>query len=117
MRKALIPFLVLGLLLLGVSPAMAAGEQVKAALPAQQDEVVQVVVPGAQHLSDSDLEQIRGENPILVAFAVGVAAGVVGNIIYEKWVKPRLFPKPKPKPQKCKCKCSCEAEASCPADR
>ena len=61
MRKALIPFLVLGLLLLGVSPAMAAGEQAKAALPAQQHEVVQVVVPKSIELSDEEIGDVQGQ--------------------------------------------------------
>ena len=75
MRKALVPFLVLGLLLLGVSPVMAAGEQVKAALPVQQDEVVQVVVPEGEALDDVYLSSEVGGNPALAVLAV-VAARV-----------------------------------------
>jgi len=77
MRKALIPFLVLGLLLLGVSPAMAAGEQVKAALPAQQDEVVQVVVPEGEELSTDELEKTIGEFDFFM-FSSGVFNAVNG---------------------------------------
>ena len=83
MRKSLVAVLTAGLLLLGVSPVWAAG-QAMAAVPAQQGEVVQVVVPGAQDLSDTDLAQIQGENPVVIAFAVGVAAGITANIVYEK---------------------------------
>ena len=105
-----------GMVLLGTAPVMAAGQAMQAAAPLQQSKVVQVVVPETQSLSDSDIELIRGENPFVIAFVVGVAAGVTANIVYEKWIKPHLFPKPKPKPQKCKCKCSCEAETTCPAN-
>jgi len=112
MRKGLVALLTAGLLLLGVSPVWAAG-QAMAAVPAQQDEVVQVVVPGGQNLSDFDLSQIQGENPV-VAFIVsraasvviGIVIGVAGNAIYDHYFKP------KPEPRKCKCECSCEATCS-----
>ncbi len=79
MRKALVPFLVLGLLLLGVSPVMAAGEQVKAALPAQQDEVVQVVVPEGEPVSEQALENTSGQG--LVGALIGGVLGGVGSAI------------------------------------
>lgn len=60
MRKSLVALLAAGLLLLGVTPVWAAG-QAMAAVPAQQDEVVQVVVPGGDALSEQELKEVKGE--------------------------------------------------------
>ena len=60
MRKSLVAVLTAGLLLLGVSPVWAAG-QAMAAVPAQQDEVVQVVVPEGTQVSDRALSETSGE--------------------------------------------------------
>lgn len=85
MRKALVPFLVLGLILLGMSPALAAGEQVKAAPPAQQNEVVQVVVPATDQMEDSlgdeELAEIEGEG-LIGAFAGALFGMVLGALKY-----------------------------------
>ena len=60
-KKRLAVLLVFGLLLMGVTPALAAGEQVKAAAPAQQGEVVQVVVPESIELSDEEIGDVQGQ--------------------------------------------------------
>ena len=52
--KRLAVLLVLGLLLLGVTPTLAVGQQLNAAVPAQ-DEVVQVVVPEGEEPSNDYL--------------------------------------------------------------
>ena len=53
-KKGLAVLLVFGLLLMGVTPVLAAGEQVKAAATAQQGEVVRMS-------SDTDISLPRGE--------------------------------------------------------
>ena len=74
MRKGLAVLLVFGLLLMGVTPVLAAGERVKAAAPARQGEVVQVVVPEPDGvpLSNDDLENSQGQ---------GLRAAVVGALV------------------------------------
>ena len=59
MRKSLAAVLTAGLLLLGVSPVWAAG-QAMAAVPAQQGEVVQVVVPEGKGLGEGELADVQG---------------------------------------------------------
>ena len=122
MKKLMALVLSLGLVLLGTAPVMAAGQALnqvplqtaeKASLRGS-DKAISWLAAEGEELGDASLEEIRGENPFLIAFAIGVAAGVVGDIIYDKLIKPRFFPKPKPKPVKCKCNCSCEA--TCPAN-
>ncbi len=97
MRKALVPFLVLGLLLLGVSPAMAAGEQAKAALPAQQDEVVQVVVPSGEELDEVSLSQDKGAGPelyyVLRSAAMGALTSAGMYVASQKLQGKRVDPK------------------------
>jgi len=81
MRKVLVPFLALGLILLGMSPALAAGEQVKAALPAQQDKVVQVVPEGEQ-LADKELQEVQGEwGPLGYVAARGLIGAAAGALV------------------------------------
>jgi len=84
MRKSLVALLAAGLLLLGVTPVWAAG-QAMAAAPAQQDEVVQVVVvPGGVALEESELQTTQGEflGWWVVAGAVGVAiAGAIESYV------------------------------------
>jgi len=78
MRKSLVALLATGLLLLGVTPVWAAGQAMAAAVPAQQDEVVQVVVPEGEELSDRSLGKARGEfevAPWLAGAAWGAAVG------------------------------------------
>ncbi len=97
MRKALVPFLVLGLLLLGVSPVMAAAEQAKAVLPAQQDEVVQVVVPEGEQLVDKELQEVQGEWGVVGYIAarglIGAVTGAVVGAIKSYAEKGRIDPK------------------------
>jgi len=74
MRKGLVALLTAGLLLLGVSPVWAAGQAMTAS-PAQQEEVVQVVVPEGETLTEHYLSDAVGGNPALAVLAV-VAARV-----------------------------------------
>ncbi len=69
-KKGLAVLLVFGLLLMGVTPVLAAGEQVKAAAPAQQGEIVQVVVPGSPQLSDEEISDVQGQWTWSVAGAI-----------------------------------------------
>lgn len=73
MKKVLAVLLVFGLLLMGVAPALAAGEQVKAVAVAQQDGVVQVVTPEGEELGDSYLSDEVGGNPGLVVLGIVAA--------------------------------------------
>jgi len=77
MRKTLVALLTAGLLLLGVTPVWAAGQAMEVAAPAQQDEVVQVVVPEGNELEDSTLDRTRGEWAWAVVGAVAGAASSV----------------------------------------
>ena len=61
MRKLLVALLATGLLLLGVTPVWAAGQAMAAAVPAQQDEVVQVVVPEGVQATDQFLDETSGQ--------------------------------------------------------
>lgn len=79
MKKGLAVLLVFGLLLMGVTPVLAAGEQVGAAAPAQQGEVVQVVVPEGEVLGDGYLSDEVGGNPALVV------AGIVAARVAARW--------------------------------
>lgn len=79
MKKGLAVLLVFGLLLMGVTPVLAAGEQVKAALPAQQDEVVRVVVPEGGEVSDSELALTDGEGSLC---AVATTAFMLGATLF-----------------------------------
>ena len=69
MRKSLVAVLTAGLLLLGVSPVWAAG-QAMAVVPAQQGEVVQVVVPESPLLSDEEIGDVHGQWAWAVAGAI-----------------------------------------------
>jgi len=83
MRKLLVALLATGLLLLGVTPVWAAGQTMAAAAPAQQDEVVQVVVPGGEELVDTALDEEQGAGPLtflagLATFTSGVSDVISG---------------------------------------
>ncbi len=71
MRKSLVAVLTAGLLLLGVSPVWAAG-QAMAAVPAQQGEVVQVVVPEGKEIPEKALQKTNGE---------GIVGAIVGGLL------------------------------------
>ncbi len=72
MKKGLAVLLVFGLLLMGVTPVLAAGGQVKAAAAAQQGEVVQVVVPKGEKLEVSLLSETKGgQAQVLIRIAQG----------------------------------------------
>ena len=79
MRKSLVALLAAGLLLLGVTPVWAAA-QAMAAAPAQQDEVVQVVVvPGGVALEESELQTTQATQGEFLGW--WVVAGAVGGAI------------------------------------
>ena len=77
MKKGLAVLLVFGLLLMGVTPVLAAREQVKAALPVQHDEAVQVVVPEGDGIPDNELNETQGECGACVL--VGAASGALAS--------------------------------------
>ena len=79
MKKGLAVLLVFGLLLMGVTPVLAAGEQVKAAATAQQEEAVQVVVPEGQILTEKDLDGTNGQG--LIGAILGGLAGAIGSAL------------------------------------
>ena len=86
MKKGLAVLLVFGLLLMGVTPVLAAGEQVKVAAPTQQDEVVQVAVPEGEALDEQQLEEASGElAPQVVATVAGAIAGAVAGYRDAGW--------------------------------
>ncbi len=71
MKKGLVTLLILGLLLTGVTPVLAAGERVKPVLAIQQEGTVQVVLPAVNGLPDDALALVNG------AYWPFVVAGVV----------------------------------------
>jgi len=82
MRKSLVAILTAGLLLLGVSPVWAAG-QAMAALPAQQGEVVRVVVPEGSELQEFSLYEVYASGPLtflggLASFTSGISDVISG---------------------------------------
>ena len=86
MKKGLAVLLVFGLLLMGVTPVLAAGEQVKAATPTQQDEVVRVVVPEGKPLDEYDLEETTGEiAPQVWGTVIGAIVGAVAGYRDAGW--------------------------------
>ncbi len=79
-KKGLAVILVFGLLLMGVTPTLAAGAQVKAAATAQQEEIVQVVVPEGPEIGDKSLEGIQRQ------WYWAVAGAIVGAYTaYKQW--------------------------------
>ena len=80
MKRGLATLLIFGLLLMGVSPSLAAGQQAKAVppapQPAQQEEVVQVVVPEGEVLTEKDLDSTDGQG--LVGAILGGLTGAIG---------------------------------------
>ena len=61
MKKLMALVLSIGLVLLGTAPVMAAGQAAKAAPPAQQEQVVQVVVPEGEVLRTPQLLETSGQ--------------------------------------------------------
>ena len=76
MKKSVAVLLILGLLLLGVTPTLAAGEQLNTTVPAQE-EVVPVVLPEGEALDDGYLADEVGGNPALAVAAVVAARAAV----------------------------------------
>ena len=86
MKKGLAVLLVFGLLLMGVTPVLAAGEQVKAAATAQQGEAVQVVVPEGESLDEYELEETTGElAPQVWGTIIGAITGAVAGYRNAGW--------------------------------
>ncbi len=79
MRKSLVAILTAGLLFLGVSPVWAAG-QAMATLPAQQGEVVQVVVPEGEGLGEGELADVQGEAGPLAYVGYVLVRGLIGAV-------------------------------------
>lgn len=79
MRKVLVPLLAFGLLLMGVTPALAAGKQVKAALPTQQDKVGQIVIPDGEQVSEETLSEVEGQG--LIGALAGAIGGAIGGAV------------------------------------
>jgi len=80
-KKGLAVLLVFGLLLMGVTPVLAAGEQVKAAATAQQGEAVQVVVPEGEEVSVVVLENTFGDGIITFSQSLGAFLSGVDMVL------------------------------------
>ena len=81
MKRLMALVLSIGLVLLGTAPVMAAGQAVKAAPPAQQEQAVQVAVPDGAAMGESELADVQGELAPLTYVAlrgiIGAAAGAI----------------------------------------
>ena len=74
MKKGLAVLLVFGLLLMGVTPALAAGERVEEVFPQQREAIIEVVTPNGLPLSDEDLKDAQGQWANVIIGAVAGAA-------------------------------------------
>ncbi len=81
MKKLMAIVLSFGLVLLGTAPVMAAGQLAKAAPPVQQEQAVQVIVPGGAAMDEGELADVQGELAPLAYVAlrgiIGAAAGAI----------------------------------------